>query len=356
MKSINVKKNILFLCAQPAGYLLDCIDAIDRDKYDITCIFLDEDTLAPFDLSKYKDINFNRISKNIRLDKLLSLILFQPHLIFVAGWAIKAYIKLIKLYNKSNISIVLMIDTPWLNSKKQKIFSIYFRYFIKSLFSFIWVPGESQVEYSIKLGFKRDEIFTGLYTTQHKLFGNNLNLERFHSSSKKTLLYAGRLVSYKGVKTLVNVWNTLTIDERNGWKVLIVGNGPEAMYCINSGLNVVPFVQPNELSQIMQQSHAYYLGSIIENWGVSVHDASAAGLPLILSSGVISGRTFLKDSENGFLFKPNDETDLRKKMLKLFNLSNEDLVKMSNYSITVSNTHSVENWLKTIEYFAFTMK
>ncbi len=343
-------KKILFLCAQPAGYLFDCINEINRDRYHITCVYLEEDILAPFDLKSYFNINFIKINAKISIESLLKLVNFKPDILITSGWAIKSYNQFCDKYKKSGCTIVLMMDTPWLGSLKQLAFSKVFKTFFLTRYAYAWVPGEAQKKYALKLGFKPDKIKTGLYTTNHTIFYRH-KIRSKEPVSKKTLLFAGRLVEYKGVKTLVKALEKIPERAKANWTIKFIGNGPLDNYLENKGYQVFSFLQSVQLAEQINASDAFYLGSQNENWGVSVHDAVACGLPIILSNQVHSREVFLLDNENGFEFRANDSEDLKIKLEMLFSISDQKLIEMSNKSLELSLTFSIKIWLQTLESF-----
>ncbi|MBK6833910.1 MAG: glycosyltransferase [Bacteroidetes bacterium] len=107
------------------------------------------------------------------------------------------------------------------------------------------------------------------------------------------------------------------------------------------------FVQPSELRNYIEQCGAFVLPSRFEPWGVVVHEYAAAGLPLILSSEVGAKELFLKKEENGFEFEAGNIIDLKEKLKKLFNLSNESLNLMSERSNKLSQQLTIEKWCTT---------
>ena len=48
-----------------------------------------------------------------------------------------------------------------------------------------------------------------------------------------------------------------------------------------------------------------------EHWGVVVHEAAAAGLPLLLSNTTYAGTHFLVEGINGYSFDENNYKDLK---------------------------------------------
>jgi glycosyltransferase involved in cell wall biosynthesis len=330
---------------------MDCIDAIDKSKYAVTCFYLEKDSLAPFDMTSYHHINFvlwENDGTPLDLEKYVDI--HDLKIVFVAGWAIKSYNQGITKLSGNKIPVVLMMDTPWRISAKKIAFVLYFLLFRKRYYHYAWVPGSQQVKYASKLGFKPSEIGTGLYTTNTAIF-NNANKVKTQDTSLKKLLFAGRLISYKGVDTILNAWNRIDNKDKKGWELEFIGNGPLADAIQKAGFKVLPFLQLNELSNYFQKSNAFYLGSYQENWGVAVHDAAACGLPLVLSNNVLAGDVFLENEKNGFVFTAGDDRELAMVLKKLFALDAKQMEDMELRSFELSKKVSVEKWLGVVENF-----
>ena len=109
-------------------------------------------------------------------------------------------------------------------------------------------------------------------------------------------------------------------------------------------IHVNDFVEPSRLPELFNNSAAFCLPSHNEHWGVVVHEAAAAGLPLILSDTVFSHTEFLINGYNGWIFESGNRLVLKKALHKLFGLSNESLVAMGHNSQLLSNRINHRFW------------
>jgi glycosyltransferase involved in cell wall biosynthesis len=69
-----------------------------------------------------------------------------------------------------------------------------------------------------------------------------------------------------------------------------------------------------------------------EPWGLVLHEFSAAGLPIICSDECGAAPLFIVPNYNGYMFKALDIEDLVNQMLKIINMSDDQLVRMSQKS------------------------
>ena len=128
------------------------------------------------------------------------------------------------------------------------------------------------------------------------------------------ILWAGRMVSWKRVDTLIRAFSLLQRG-RSDAMLTLVGYGPEEerlKHLANKILtpNCYRFMPPLPMQQIlelMKQHHVYVLPSnASEGWGAVVNEAMSAGCAVIASFATGSARTMIRHGENGLLFAPND--------------------------------------------------
>ena len=103
------------------------------------------------------------------------------------------------------------------------------------------------------------------------------------------------------------------------------------------GVVVKDFMQPEQLKEEISKAGCLVLPSVKEPWGVIVHEASASGLPLLLSDVVGSCTAFLISGFNGYSFSVDSPVNLVQAMSKIINHSDDELQKMSKTSYYLSN-------------------
>jgi glycosyltransferase involved in cell wall biosynthesis len=198
------------------------------------------------------------------------------------------------------------------------------------------------------LGIKESKIKLGYYCADTNYFTNcylDFKKSKNHSYPKR-LLYVGRYYDFKGITDLWTAFIDLQIEQPNDWELWCLGTG-DIKPIEHEKIKHFGFVQPNELSKFIEQCGAFVLPSRFEPWAVVVHEFAAAGMPLILSSEVGAKELFLKNEENGFEFDAGNISDLKEKLKKLFNLSNESLNLMNERSNMLSQQLTIEKWCST---------
>jgi len=154
-------------------------------------------------------------------------------------------------------------------------------------------------------------------------------LRRSLERKGKTILYAGRLIEWKGVDYLIRALPEV-LEKHPEAKLLIVGSGPRksALISLSEKLNirekvvVLEAVSQEELARYYSMADMFVLPSIVndegetEGLGLVLLEAIASGVPVI-GTGVGGIPDIIKDGETGLLALQKNPHDLAEKILKL---------------------------------------
>ena len=149
------------------------------------------------------------------------------------------------------------------------------------------------------------------------------------SDNELIILYVGSLRPIKGVEILIKAIYLLDKDI-DGFKLLIIGNGPQEEYLKNLVIKYELIEKIKFIGRISNDIiHKYFLASDIfvlpsssEGFPNVILEAMAAGLPIV-ASNVCGLSEILKQNENGLLVEPGVPEDLAKSILIL--LTNNEL-------------------------------
>lgn len=343
-------KWILVMYARLSGYFVNNLNTFLEQfpEYNATLVYFESSSVAPF------DFDFNGSIKRISRNEFNpSEIIGQkslPDVVLCSGWMEKKYLQVCKAMREKNVPVICSIDNHWRGTLKQRAASLLSFKVIQPYFSHAWVPGLWQYEFARKLGFDENKIHLGLYAADTSLFFPKDEVAYFKERElnyPKTLLFVGRFVAYKWVKELVECFNDLSLNERNGWSLKIIGNGElkdELAPFQNEHIQFHDFTQPQLLPAIAQNAGAFCLPSIEENWGVVLQEFAAAGLPLVCSDGVGAVSTHLIDGYNGFIFQRGSKESLRNALRKIFRLDSKELNFLAKNSIELAKINNSRQW------------
>jgi len=147
---------------------------------------------------------------------------------------------------------------------------------------------------------------------------------RLGVGGKRVILFVGRLLEEKGLRTLFEAYETAR-SRRSDLALVIVGDGPrrrdyEAL-AEHRGLWDVRFAgfrPQDELPEIYAAADLFVLPSLVEPWGVVVNEAMASGLPVVLSDQVGASADLVEQGGNGFVVPVGNSAALAEKILDAF--------------------------------------
>lgn len=278
-----------------------------------------------------------------------------PDLIYVSGRMDKGYLSVAKKWNAKNIPVVSGLDTPWQSTWRQWIACWTSHVFFKPYFSHLWVPGCYQYVYARLLGYASKNILPHLYSAdiQPFLAASEPLFSQNRPDYPHRILYIGRLSPDKGVDLLTNVFIELKQTFPNDWTLTLVGEGSlRENLPQHPDIEYLDFMNQADLAALTQQAGLFCLPSHRERWGVVVHEAAAAGLPLLLANNCGAGSEFLIEGYNGFSFEPRNRQDLKTKLLKTISLPPDRLLTMRknsrNLAPKISPETSVANLMSVL--------
>ena len=172
-------------------------------------------------------------------------------------------------------------------------------------------------------------IYTGL---DSKKFWNGKPYQRGYDSLSLNLLYAGRLVSDKGIETAIKAMTKLVFDKGQrdlNLRLSLAGSGStEYEHYLRRLVNeagltdhvsFLGWVPPEEMPDLLRKFDVLLVPSIWpEPFARMVLEGMISGLVVVATP---TGGTLeiLKDGKNGLLFAPDDAEDLAQKIIYLAN-------------------------------------
>ncbi|TSC90616.1 MAG: phosphatidylinositol alpha-mannosyltransferase [Parcubacteria group bacterium Gr01-1014_2] len=147
--------------------------------------------------------------------------------------------------------------------------------------------------------------------------------------SGNIILSVGRLVPWKGFKMLIKIMPEL-LKEYQFARLIIVGDGPEMESLEtmknNMGLNnkvyLVGKKSQEDLKMYLAAADIFVLNTAYEGFSHQLLEAMAAGVPIVTTNAG-GNPELIKQGENGFMVKYNDEFNLVEAIKAVFN--NKDI-------------------------------
>jgi glycosyltransferase involved in cell wall biosynthesis len=330
--------NILYLYSEVMDYSFSTIQVLVKKNYFVHMVYWDSPSqkvslfkptpISGVGLYKRSDMSFAKLVKLI--DNL------NPSIIVVSGWMDRLYVYTlfrVRLKNRQ-AKVICAMDNQWTGTIKQKIarllgvLGLY-----KIFYDYAWIAGFDQYEFARMIGFKRSEIVFDYYSADLSKFKiTNANSAR---PLTKKFLFVGRLTESKNIELLISAWDKFH-KLNNDWSLTIVGHGPLNALVANASVNWIEYLEPFKLVAILSEHDVFILPSKEEHWGVVIHEAVSAGLPIISSDACGASKTFVIPGFNGFTFRSGDLEELLEAMLKISMLDEKDRLMMGENSKAMS--------------------
>ena len=334
----SAKLRVIILWTQWAGYMDYCAKELQRllsCELDIV-YFANADQAAPYAESEF----FSYPCKHLEFSsRSLEQIQRQRYdIMLICGWHVREYRQLANLNRGRSIRLLCM-DNQWVASVRQYLGIVGFRLLLRRYYDFAFVPGSRQALFASYLGFSAREIIEGHYSCSDE-FAQSVRVGR-----SRSFLFVGRLVAEKGIHELADAWSMYVRHHTDPWSLKVCGEGPlsERLSKLPS-TEILGFVQPSQLPDVMARASALVLPSIREPWGVVVHEAARAGLGLIVTSACGSADYFLRNGFNGRLVPPADAGAVCEALEWFHQLDNAGLEQVSQRSTMLSAQRSALSW------------
>jgi len=181
-------------------------------------------------------------------------------------------------------------------------------------------------EFKIKEN-KINVCYNGVNLKLYKKISKNNLFKRRYDINYDYVLFVGRLVEQKGLKTLMK---TFEILKEKGINAIVIGKGSEKQKMVNYKLRknltnvrfIDEFVPENLLFHAYSGASCFIMPSLWEAFGMVCIEAMACGCPVVVSkTGGL--KEIVNDGVNGFLVKVKDYKTFAKKTVEI--LDNEKL-------------------------------
>jgi glycosyltransferase involved in cell wall biosynthesis len=268
---------------------------------------------------------------------------FQPDAIIMWSWDGKGYRRVMREWRGRALRIMFSSNF-WRGTLKQYAGLLVHRVYVNPLFDCVWVPGERSELFARRIGFDGKAIIRGANSADTPLFDRGARTAE-ELASRRRFIFTGRLIWHKAPTMLARAYAAYRQQVDDPWDLHVVGDGPlRVEFDDLEGVEWHGFVQPKELASMMHESSCLILPSHVEWYGVVVHEAAAAGLPLICSDGVGAAPHLLQDGFNGWTIAAGDQEGLTAAMVRMSTASPERLAVMSEGSRALGSRLTPTIW------------
>lgn len=250
--------------------------------------------------------------------------LTRPDIFFQSGWGYRGLNALGAEVRAAGGKVIGFSDANWRGDFRQRVAgAIAFRLHLRRLFDAMIVPGREGRRLMRWYGMPNDRVFEGMYGADPALFNGGPPLV----DRPRAVLFVGQFIDRKQVLTLAAAFRRFAAA-RPGWTLRLTGSGAQRDLIPRADDIVVEdFVQPEHLADRYRAVRFFVLPSLVEAWGLVVHEAALCGCGLILSDAIGSAAD-LADDINAVRFAAGDETALVEAMVAAADRAVGDLARV----------------------------
>ncbi|MGM1029964.1 MAG: glycosyltransferase [Actinomycetota bacterium] len=176
------------------------------------------------------------------------------------------------------------------------------------------------------------------------------NPERQHGR----IVFVGRVTSEKRLDTLVRA--VARLPEDLDWHLDIVGGGDmiDQLASLARELHVADrvtltgYVSDEELRQRLSSAEVFAMPSTAELQSIATMEAMATGLPVVAADAMALPH-LVRDGENGWLFRPDDDVDLAEKLERVLRLSDDEYRAFQQHSLELVAPHDIDTTITAFE-------
>jgi 1,2-diacylglycerol 3-alpha-glucosyltransferase len=279
----------------------------------------------------------------------------------IPGWSDKGALAALRWCTETGTPPILMSESTALDEPR-----LQWRERIKGrivhLCSTALAGGQRHIDYLVELGMPRDQIFTGYNVVDNEHFrqkATEIRNQRSEVRQKYGLpenyfLASARFIKKKNLPTLIRAYGeyrdrsevrrqeSVAGGRMAPWDLVLLGDGPlrETLNFQLSALNLrghvyLPgFKQYEELPVYYALAKAFVHASATEQWGLVVNEASASGLPVIVSNRCGCVPELVQD--NGFTFDPMNQAELASRLFEMASLSDDERERLGQASLRIA--------------------
>lgn len=313
-------RRVAILLKSFPGYSAKCIETLAQQGNVQILAYCQKEGAFPnaFDqLEKYPNILMpGKSNPEMLFDELYA---FNPEMAVISLMRSGIFADIASVWRKSGALVIGARDHLWKGDLRDYANLLAGKFGWFSQYEAMFVCGALGRDYGRRIGFAEPAIFDGLYTCDTDVFrpiGLGRHTRNADNGWPKVFLYVGQYIHRKGFDLLLKAYWDYHQKAVNPWELWLVGSGDmEKDIGETPGVKNLGRKSSSQIAEIMLQAGCLVLPSRVDHWGVVIHEAASAGLPVLASSMCGASVELVQSGFNGYVFPVNDATTLARILL-----------------------------------------
>lgn len=315
------------------GYMGDCWRELAA-RYNVKVWIEPSRYEQRFDGSELAGIDWRRVERGGEGDAVGEMKAFAPDAMLVCGWSTPLAIAAGAA--KFDCRKVIAFDMPWELSVR-KIVARWALWPRLRHFDAAFVPGSRAAKYARWLGF--GTVVEGSNPSGWERFSREERAE-----NAEGFVYVGRFAEEKGIRVLLEAYANYRDSVDEPWPLDMVGSG-DMVVRAQDGVNVVGFVHPEKMPEVVGGHCALVLPSLWEPWGISAMEAMSAGLATIATDAC----GFTDDAEPTVKCPAGSAVALCDAMVKVHKMGAAERTAEAARARLSAERYSAVKWVERLE-------
>lgn len=281
---------------------------------------------------------------------------FEPDAIAVPGWSSQMALALTIWAVARGIPVIAMSETnPW--DFERRWATEFLKRRISEYFSAGLCTSDGQANYLNALGLPREAIFRGYNVVDNHYFqlataaaelalmpGGEGAAPLPKSARGRYFLASNRFIPKKNLPVMLDAYARFRQGRGSDpadWPLVLLGDGDlrpaleqqRDALGIASHVHMPGFRQYDELPAYYGTAGCFVHASTIEQWGLVVNEAMAAGLPVIVSDRCGCASVLVRSGVNGFTFPPHDTDALATAMQAIAGAEDDSVMREASLAL-----------------------
>ncbi|MGD0199896.1 MAG: glycosyltransferase [Bryobacteraceae bacterium] len=256
----------------------------------------------------------------------------RPDVVCINGWSIGGALETLQWCARRRVPAVVMSDSTARDKPRRAIEELVKRRILR-LCSAALVAGTRHAEYLESLGFPKDGIFLGYDAVDNDHFARGGQAREAAGQWRARLgmppsyfLAVSRFVEKKNLPRLIEAYALYRRQAgTDAAELVILGDGPlrpqlesaVSRLGLNGSVIMPGLASYNELPPWYGLAECFIHASTVEQWGLVVNEAMAAGLPVLVSECCGCASDLVRPGVNGFTFDPFQPERLAELMVSM---------------------------------------